>query len=275
MSTCTEALLTAVWQYYKAAGRHDLPWRKNQHPYRVLVSEVMLQQTQVARVIPKYRAFLREFPTVQKLAVAPLFRVLQLWQGLGYNRRAKLLHATAQAVVAVHRGRFPRDEATLRALPGVGSYTAAAIMAFAYNEPTVLIETNIRTVFIHHCFKEATGVPDTKLLPLIAATVPSDRARDWYAALMDYGSYLKREHGNLSRRSRAYVKQSRFVGSNRQVRGAIVRALTTTRGGYTAAVLQRKIASDGVVVEDINKQLRELCTEGLVIKAGNRYQLPR
>lgn len=274
MKTCTEALLTAVWQYYEAAGRHDLPWRKNQHPYRVLVSEVMLQQTQVARVIPKYQAFLREFPTVQKLAAAPLFRVLQLWQGLGYNRRAKLLHATAQAVVSGYRGRFPRDEATLRALPGVGPYTAAAIMAFAYNEPTVLIETNVRTVFIHHCFKEATGVPDTKLLPLIAATVPSDRARDWYAALMDYGSYLKREHGNVSRRSRTYVKQSRFAGSNRQVRGAIVRALSAAPAGYAVAALTKHLMREGVAVTDISKQLRELCTEGLIIKAGNRYQLP-
>lgn len=274
MSAVLSQLRQAVWRYYKAHGRHDLPWRLTTDPYAILVSEVMLQQTQVPRVIPKYEAFLAAYPTVYDLAAASLADVLRLWQGLGYNRRAKLLQRTAQAVVSDYAGQFPRDEATLRRLPGIGPYTAAAVLAFAYNEPVVLIETNVRTVFLHHCFPDVVAVPDSALLPLIAQALQKERAREWYAALMDYGSHLKARHGNVSRRSRAYVKQSRFAGSNRQVRGAIVRALTGTRAGYTPATLQRKMASDGVVAEDISTQLCTLCAEGLIIKTGNRYHLP-
>jgi A/G-specific adenine glycosylase len=147
-------------------------------------------------------------------------------------------------------------------------------MAFAYNKPTVLIETNVRTVFLHHCFPQATGVPDSALLPLIAASVPPDRVRDWYAALMDYGSYLKIQYGNASRRSRTYTKQSRFVGSNRQVRGAIVRALSATLAGYTAEALTKHLVSEGIAVTDISTQLAALSAEGMITKTKHRYHVP-
>jgi A/G-specific adenine glycosylase len=274
MSDSIASVRRTVWKHYRHRGRHDLPWRGTTDPYAILVSEVMLQQTQVSRVVPKYKAFLTAFPTVTALAAAPLFTVLRMWQGLGYNRRAKLLQATAQVVVLKYAGQFPRDEATLRSLPGIGPYTASALLAFAYNVPVVLIETNVRAVFLHHCVPTAEKVPDSALLPLIAQALPRDRAREWYWALMDYGSYLKTQHGNASRRSRTYAKQSQFVGSNRQVRGAIVRALSKYSDGLTAAALKRAIAGDGVVVRGIRSQLNTLQAEGIVTKMKHRYYLP-
>jgi len=192
----------------------------------------MLQQTQVDRVIPFYRAFLKAFPSVSALAAAPLAEVLRVWQGLGYNRRAKMLHDAAQAIISEHNGRFPRAYEALVALPGVGGYTAKAVRVFAFNEPETFIETNVRSVFIHHFFPRSRSVSDTKLLPLIEASVQhpgveqkkGGGAREWYAALMDYGAYLKKTYPNPSRKSAHHAKQKPFKGSNREIRGAIVRA---------------------------------------------------
>jgi len=139
-----------VWAHYEKYGRHNLPWRKTRNPYRVLVSEIMLQQTQVARVIPKYKAFLKQFPTLESLSKAPLRDVLIAWQGLGYNRRAKALHALAELVVTAHKGRMPTMFEELIRLPGIGPYTAGAVCAFAYNTPVPILETNIRTILFHH-----------------------------------------------------------------------------------------------------------------------------
>ena len=146
-----------VWKYYREHGRSDLPWRKTTDPYRILVSEVMLQQTQVERVIPYYTRFLKKFPTVRALAKAPLSQVLIAWQGLGYNRRAKMLHEAAKEVVRGHGGLFPRTALELEKLPGVGPYTAHAVAAFAYNEDGICIETNIRTAVTHHFFPKVIG----------------------------------------------------------------------------------------------------------------------
>lgn len=175
----------------------------------------MLQQTQVDRVIPKYKSFIKKFPTSRALSLAPLSEVLKEWQGLGYNRRARYLWQAAPQM----RGHYVLEE-----LPGVGPYTANAVRVFAYNEPHVLIETNIRAVFLHHMFPKSQKVPDAKLLPFIAASVPKRNAREWYAALMDYGTYLKATNPNPSRRSRHHTKQKPFKGSDREIRGAILRA---------------------------------------------------
>src|SRR3989338_7324816 len=137
---------STVWKYWKEHGRHDLPWRLTHDPYRILVSEVMLQQTQVPRVIEKYKEFLKKFPTVRALAKASLSDVLKVWSGLGYNRRGKYLHDAAKEIVAVGNIR----EALASSLPGVGPYTRAAVRVFAFNEPDILIETNIRAAYIHH-----------------------------------------------------------------------------------------------------------------------------
>lgn len=260
-----------VWAYYAGHGRHHLPWRRTNNPYRILVSEVMLQQTQVERVIPKYKAFLKRFPTVVELATASLSEVLLLWQGLGYNRRAKLLHETAKAVVFEYRSQFPKTTEALRALPGIGLYTASAICAFAYNSPAVLIETNVRTVFLHHFFADRTGVTDAEILLLVEKTIPKDAAREWYAALMDYGSYLKRVHGNVSRRSATYTRQSTFKGSNREVRGAIIKLLAQPTPLTLRALIQTLTTFEPSLVK---AQLLKLVGEGMVTRREGRYCLP-
>ncbi len=214
-----------IWDFYHANGR-QFPWRNNKNPYEVVISEIMLQQTQTYRVEPKYREFLAALPTLQDLAQADLRTVLSLWQGLGYNRRGKFLHTMAQEIVQKHNGIIPDMPEMLAELPGIGKATAGSICAFAYNKPTVFIETNIRAVFIYHFFPGRTDVHDKELFPLIAATVDQENPREWYYALMDYGVYLKKQLPNPSRNSKHHIKQSKFEGSDRQIRGAIIRALT-------------------------------------------------
>lgn len=185
----------------------------------------MLQQTQVERVTTKFEQFIEAFPSLQALASASLREVLSVWQGLGYNRRARYLREACALIAQRHKGRLPRSYAGLRALPGIGHATAASILAFAYNEPVVFLETNIRTVFIHHFFKRAAAVRDADILPLVEQTLDRPHSRQWYYALMDYGVWLKRTRGNAARRSAHYSRQSRFEGSDRQLRGSILRRL--------------------------------------------------
>lgn len=194
-------------------------------PYRVLVSEVMLQQTQVPRVSIAFRAFIRAFPTFRALASAKPSDVLKVWQGLGYNRRALLLQRCAQRVVGEHRGRLPRDFEMLRALPGLGSYTAGAVLVFAFDRPWPLVETNIRRTYLHHFFPGRTGISDEELMPLIERTMDRAHPRRWFSALMDYGTWLTTQVPNPNRRSLHYVRQSRFEGSDRQLRGRVLRAM--------------------------------------------------
>ncbi|MDD3531467.1 MAG: A/G-specific adenine glycosylase [Candidatus Pacebacteria bacterium] len=215
-----------VWAHYKKQGRHDLPWRKTHDPYKILVSEVMLQQTQVERVVPFYKKFVRQFPTAKKLAAAPLSEVLKAWQGLGYNRRAKLLHQAAKVFPRFDLGTRSNLVGELEKLPGVGPYTARAVSAFAYNEDTIVIETNIRTAVIHHFFSGRSAVEDTELAEVLTRVLPRGKAGEWYSALMDYGAYLKRSGFSYNARSKTYTKQSVFAGSLREARGAIVRAYT-------------------------------------------------
>ena len=223
----------SVWNYWKKNGRHDLPWRKTKDPYKILVSEVMLQQTQVPRVIEKYKEFLHAFPNVETLARSNLADVLKVWSGMGYNRRGKYLRDAAIAIVRQYGGEIPCDAVSLRSLPGVGPYTASAVLVFAFNSPDTLIETNVRAAYIHHFFNASAAlrlnlrarIADKELLPFIEATATGQDPRTWHWALMDYGSHLKKLHKNPSRASAHYVKQSKFEGSLRQVRGAILREL--------------------------------------------------
>lgn len=262
--------IATVWKYYNAKGRHDLPWRKTVDPYCILVSELMLQQTQVSRVIPKYRDFLKQFPNIHTLAAAPLGDVLKAWQGLGYNRRAKFLWQTAQVIATKYKGKWPVTIAELQSLPGIGSYTAGAVMNFAYNQPIPLIETNVRTAYIHHFFLDVSAVSDKQLLPIIERTLDRNRPREWNSALMDYGAHLKATIGNLSRRSQAYKKQSPFKESNRYVRGLLLKELATSH--YTTLQLYKKF--EPIEVERIEQQLTALLKEGLIAKQGRRYMLP-
>lgn len=218
----------------------DLPWRRTHDPYAIWVSETMLQQTQVSRVDGRWQRWLERFPSVDALAVASSADVLDEWQGLGYNRRALALWRAAVQVAEEHAGQMPRDERELRALPGIGPATAAGIRAFAYDLPGIYLETNVRSVFLHELFPDAQDVPDAAIAPLVAQACPSSpieiagidapcTPRTWYYALLDYGFHLKRTLPNPSRRSRSNARQSRFEGSHRQKRAAVVRLLLDAR----------------------------------------------
>jgi len=261
----TESFKELIKAWYLENGRHDLEWRLDLRPYSILVSELMLQQTQVDRVRPKYREFMFAFPKESILAASDLGTVLRYWQGLGYNRRAKFLWEAVMRVGEL--GAFPTSVKDLEDLPGVGPYTAGAIAAFAYNEPVVLIETNIRTVFIHHFFPEELNVDDARLLPLVADTLDRLHPREWYWALMDYGSYLKSTAGNASRRSKQYVKQSRFAGSRRQMRGKILRALG--EGTKTMDELAALFSE----FTHFPTAMKDLVNEGMIQTDTNRYWL--
>jgi A/G-specific adenine glycosylase len=252
-----------VWQYWRENGRQGLPWREDPSPYNVVVSELMLQQTQVHRVVPKFNEFISLFPDFPVLAKAPLSEVLIAWQGLGYNRRAKYLHELAKAVVAC--GGLPDTQDELVKLPGIGKNTAGAILAYAFEQPVVYIETNIRTVYLHHYFADRFDVDDKELLPIVERTLDHDEPRAWYSALMDYGTFLKKQGLGRLDASKHYKKQSKFEGSVRQMRGAILRALAS--GPLTLDELKNLVNADerfGIVSEQlINENLITARSSGL------------
>lgn len=235
-----------IWTFYEHEGR-KFEWRNVENPYYVMVSEIMLQQTQTYRVEPKYRAFIEVFPDLESLANASLRDVLGMWQGLGYNRRGKFLHQAAQRVIQEFKGNIPQDPNQLVTLPGIGKNTAGSISAFAFNKPTIFIETNIRTVFIHSFFKDQNAVHDNLILPLVEQTVDKENPREWYYALMDYGVHLKKMLPNPSRRSKHHAVQSKFEGSDRQIRGVIIRAL-----------VQRPFLSKQELLEEINDEIERV-----------------
>ena len=256
----------------------DLPWRRTRDPYEIWISEVMLQQTQTARVDGRWQRWLQRFPTVSALAAAEPAEVLEEWQGMGYNRRALALLRAAQAI-AEGGGALPSDARALEALPGIGPATAAGIRAFAFDLPGVYLETNVRAVFLHELFPREEGVSDRELVPLVRATCPADASdpdddpRTWYYALLDYGAYLKRTVPNPSRRSSGHARQSRFEGSHRQKRAELVRILLAHRGdapggvdlGTVAAELasaEEKAGRRGVKTADVRALLEELAREG-------------
>ncbi len=214
-----------VLNHYRTHGRHVLPWRATRDPYHILVSEVMLQQTQVERVQPYYQKFIRKFPNVRRLAAAPLSEVLRAWQGLGYNRRAKMLHEAAKQLMKEYDGKFPHEIEQIQALRGVGPYTARAVAAFAFNTDVIFVETNIRTAVMHHFFPKKKKVSDMEIEKVLRSAFPKGSARQWYSALMDYGSYLKRSGVRTNHRVRGYTKQKAFKGSLREARGAVLRTL--------------------------------------------------
>jgi len=213
-----------VYSYYQPDGR-GMPWRADTQPYYIVVSELMLQQTQVSRVIPKFQEFIARFPDFHALAEADFRDVLVLWSGLGYSRRARFLHQIAQRVVAKFDGELPRDRALLETLPGIGPGTSGAIMAYAFNAPEAYIETNIRSIYIHHFFPSQDHVDDKQILKVIESTLDTTQPRIWYWALMDYGAHLKKTIKNPSRKSKHYKKQSRFEGSARQLRSRILQRI--------------------------------------------------
>lgn len=247
----------------------DMPWRpaygdpKPFDPYRILVSEIMLQQTQVDRVREKYAAFMKEFPTVRKLAAAPLSQVLGLWSGLGYNRRAKYLHECARIVVCDHGGKFPSTYEELVALPAIGRSTAGALLAFSFGQDTPMIDTNIRRMLVRVFFKEA--IPsDKELYEFAMSIIPKGKGRLWNYAMLDIGAALctARNHSDACPfiplhgevEDFVYKKpQAKFKGSNRFYRGRIMKYLleygpstkakTMKELGFTAITFETALAS--------------------------------
>jgi len=245
----------------------NMPWRDDARPYYVLVSELMLQQTQVARVVPKFQEFITHFPDELVLANASLADVLTLWQGLGYNRRAKFLHQSAKMIVSEFGGEFPHGVADILRLPGVGKNTLGAILAYAYNTPSIFVETNIRTVYIHHFFADDFAVDDKQIIALLEATIDHENPRAFYQSLMDYGSWLKGQGVHNIAQSLHYKKQSPLKGSVREVRGQIIKVLGT--GRQTESTLRNILNAD----ERFEVALSDLIHEGLVSEADGQLQL--
>lgn len=265
------SLLRSLKKFYATDARKHLPWRKTKDPYKILVSELMLQQTQVDRVIPFYTRFIKRFPTAVALSQAPLGEVLKLWQGLGYNRRAKFLHEAAKQLALLKK--FPKEVLEIEKLKGVGHYTARAVAAFAFNSPEVFVETNIRTVIFHsHILenKRITTASDAELLTIVEVLLKESKMEpcDFYAALMDYGSYLKRQGVRLNSRSKHYTRQSKFEGSARQLRGAILRELLAAPA--TLAGLSKKLAKP---VGEVEREVERLQKESLVVMRKNKVSI--
>jgi len=257
-----------IWEKGRELYR-DMPWRDNTDPYYVLVSELMLQQTQVDRVIPKFELFMNTFPDVTSLATAPLADVLTVWSGLGYNRRAKFLHEAAKKVVADFNGTIPATYDDLVGLPGIGPNTAGAILAYSFNEPVTFIETNVRTVYFHHFFEDQALVSDKELKEIVAQTVDKEHPREWYWAIMDYGSFLKKQGVGRNAKSSHYKKQAPLAGSLREVRGLILKTLAAEEVSY--AQLEAAMPQDARFAIAIAALLQE----GLVAQTGDRLHLAR
>lgn len=246
-----------------------MPWRNTKDPYRIFVSEVMLQQTQVERVKEKYLLFLKAFPSFKVLAEASLPEVLRVWQGLGYNRRAGYLLRSAQIIVNEHGAKFPQKEEILMTLPGIGRGTTGSILAFAFNLPTVFIETNVRRVFIHEFFKDQKNITDEDIRVLVQKTLVRDNPREWYYALMDYGAFLVKElKENPNRVGATYRKQATFKGSRREVRGIIIRLLLKHDMSIQNLIQQTEKDSDLVF-----QALRDLQKERIIEQKGELYVL--
>ena len=258
-----------VWDYYERHGR-NFPWRQTKNPYRILVSEIMLQQTQTSRVVEKYSVFIKKFPTVESLHNAGTSDVLRVWQGLGYNRRALSLKKSAAKAVVEYQGKIPKNAPALVSFPGVGPGTAGAILAFAYNIPAAFIETNIRRVFIYHFFSGLEKVRDNDIFPLIEKTLDRESPREWYWALMDYGAMLAKLKQNPNTRSTTYSKQPRFRGSNREARGKIIKLLASKPTGIPKTALARSVSIPPVTVTRV---LSELAREGFIALKGRRVVL--
>lgn len=257
--------------FYDEHGR-VFPWRNIQDPYYIVVSEIMLQQTQTERVKEKFEHFIERFPSCAHLAAAPISQVIMAWQGLGYNRRALALHQFAQRVQQEYNGLIPDIPELLVTFKGIGKATAASICAFAFNKPTVFVETNIRSVFIHTFFQHALEpVSDAMLFPLIEDTLYYPNARAWYYGLMDYGVALKKALGNPNKKSAHYAKQSVFEGSERQIRGHIVRLLSQ----HEALMMEHLIDLIKREPIRIEHNLQMLHREGFIEKRGAFFILKK
>lgn len=268
-----------ILTWYALHKRDFLPWRaqgagKAFDPYKILVSEVMLQQTQVSRVLEKFPVFLRAFPNVEALADASLGEVLAIWQGMGYNRRAKFLSQAAKAIVKEHDGIIPHDVAILKKLPGIGEYTAGAIACFVYNEPVTFFDTNIRKVFIHFFFPGKEKIADSAVRDIAQKALYAKDPRNWHYALMDYGALVLSKDSSLLMRVKQYRKQSAFKGSSRYFRAKTLRYILThqpvAKKDIIAALTQEDIYTANVSIAGL---LAQLTKEGFVLMRKGKYRV--
>jgi A/G-specific adenine glycosylase len=262
-----------VWDFYRKNERR-FPWRETTDPYKILVSEIMLQQTQADRVVAFYERWIKRFPDFTSLAGASFREIYPFWQGLGYNRRALALQKTAQKAVAEFGGKLPPGVQHLEEFPGIGPYTARAVAIFAFNAPVACIETNIRRAFIHHFFGDKTNIEDKEILEIAQRARPAKprRSREWHYALMDYGAYLKTQVQNPNRRHKNYTVQSKFEGSLRQIRGATLKMLSAKPMGE-AELTERLKKATLQTQERIKKVILALEKEGLVKQSKKVYSL--
>lgn len=264
-----------ILQWYQK-NKRDLPWRKTRDPYKILVSEIMLQQTQVSRVLPKYKEFLQAFPTVESLARASDGKLLTVWSGLGYWRRAKFLKAAAKLITRDFGGKFPEDTEILQKLPGIGPYTAGAIACFAFDSTEPFIDTNIRRVYLHFFFPDKQNISDARILPIARQAVWKTDPRAWHSALFDYGAtVLKNE--KINQRSKHYAKQSQFKGSFRLFRATAIRRLLAEPGQQlpTVALLDFLEEQLRAAERDLSAQeiLDALLKDKLIRQQGKVYRI--
>ena len=257
-----------IYSYFKN-NRRDFPFRKEITPYNVLVSEIMLQQTQTGRVAEKYLEFTEEFPDFLSLSNASNEKLLKVWQGMGYNRRALALKQIAKTVVTDFNGNLPDSIDILKSFPQIGHNTASSILAFAFDKPSIFIETNIRRVYIYFFFPRKKKINDKNILPVVERTVDRDNPREWYYALMDYGVMLKKTHPELNKRSSHYRKQSPFKGSNRQIRGKILKILTD-ESVLLESTLSKKLQ---LSIDKMRPILQQLEREGFIKRDGNKISI--
>lgn len=255
-----------IWEYYKK-NKRDFDWRNTDNPYHIAVSEIMLQQTQTKRVEQKYLEWINTFPDWQSLSSAPLKKILLVWQGMGYNRRAIALKACALKIIKEYKGSLPSDSETLKTFPHIGPNTAGSILAFAFNKPSVFLETNIRSVFIFFFFSKNKKVRDQDILTLVEKTLDKKNPKEWYWALMDFGAFLKKEFPNPSRKSKHYSRQPKFEGSNRQLRGRLLKLLSEAEG-LRAGQIADELKLDS---RQIRMNLENLEREGFIIKKHGRF----
>jgi A/G-specific adenine glycosylase len=282
LNTKVKKFQELIWAHYKQRQRGSLLWRTNTSDYYVCISEIMLQQTQVDRVIPFFNNWIQHFPNWQALSAASQVSVLKHWKGLGYNSRALRLHALSKQVVSQYGSILPVDYETLTGLPGIGPYTAGAIMAFVYNKPVIMIETNIRRVFLYHFFQGLHNIHDRDILPIIEQSLPNKKTREWYWALMDYGSYLGKElkidgkKFNPNTASRHYIRQSKFTGSDRQIRGKILEVLLQPPDSAVSLEnIAQKLSGITTDTERIFGIVQVLIQEGFVIEKRGKIILKK
>ena len=259
-SKAVNAFHNKIFRWWEK-NRRDFPWRKTEDPYKILVSEIMLQQTQTSSVVRKYNEFLEKYPDIESLSNAPKGELLSIWSGLGYNRRALWLQEASQQLQELER--FPQSPKELQNLKGIGKYTANSILIFAFNLDLATVDTNIRRILISEGFASEDS-SEKELFQIAERLLPKGRSRDWHNALMDYGAiHLTASKTGIKPTS----QQSKFKGSDREKRGKILKFLIEKKKG-TFTELKSIVEAD---VEQLEAIITKMEKDGLISKKGRFY----